>query len=103
MKPPGRPRTGFTVIEHGAADIILAAAFNHSGTRITLCSADHKIRVYDLDEEKRWSLVDQWRGHDAEVLDVGSSHSFFFLPAQVIYQGSMGWTDPRTAFRYHWW
>lgn len=78
MKPPDRPRTGFTVVEHGAADIILAAAFNHSGTRITLCSADHKIRVYDLDEEKKWSLVDQWRGHDAEVLDVGSSHSVLF-------------------------
>ena len=81
MRMPGRSKNGFTVVEHGAADLVLAAAFSPSGTRIALCSADHKIRVFDLDEDKNWSLLDQWRGHDAEVLDVSSSQSFSLLLA----------------------
>ena len=62
-------KNGFQCFEHAAADIVLAAVFNHSGTRIILCSADHKIRVYNIDRYDEYILVDQWRGHDAEVLD----------------------------------
>ena len=62
-------RNGFQSFEHAAADIVLAASFNSSGTRIILCSADHKIRVYNVDQGDEYFLVDQWRGHDAEVLD----------------------------------
>ena len=64
---------GFRNFDHGAADIVLAVAFNSSGTRIALGSADHKIRVYDVEQDKTWTLVDQWRGHDAEVLDASLS------------------------------
>ena len=62
-------RNGFQSFEHAAADIVLAASFNSSGTRMILCSADHKIRVYNIDQNDEYFLVDQWRGHDAEVLD----------------------------------
>ena len=62
-------RNGFQSFEHAAADIVLAASFNSSGTRIILCSADHKIRVYNIDQSDDYFLVDQWRGHDAEVLE----------------------------------
>lgn len=62
-------KNGFQSFEHAAADIVLAASFNDSGTRIILCSADHKIRVYNIDQSDEYFLVDQWRGHDAEVLD----------------------------------
>lgn len=65
----GERNNGFQSFEHAAADIVLAAVFNHSGTRIILCSADHKIRVYNIDQNDEYFLVDQWRGHDAEVLD----------------------------------
>lgn len=64
---------GFKKFDHGAADIVLAVAFNSSGTRIALGSADHKIRVYDIEQDRSWNLVDQWRGHDAEVLDASLS------------------------------
>lgn len=64
---------GFRNFDHGAADVVLAVAFNSSGTRIALGSADHKIRVYDIEQDKSWTLVDQWRGHDAEVLDASLS------------------------------
>lgn len=66
---------GFQSFEHAAHDIMLAACFNPSGTRIILCSADHKIRVYNIHENDEYSLVDQWRGHDAEVLDASISQS----------------------------
>ena len=63
-------RHGFQSFEHAAADIILAASFNAAGTRVVICSADHRIRVYSIDKEREWTLLDQFRGHDAEVLDV---------------------------------
>ena len=62
-------KNGFQSFEHAAADIVLAASFNPSGTRAVLCSADHKIRVYNIDGNDAWTLADVWRGHDAEVLD----------------------------------
>lgn len=60
---------GFKNFDHEPADVILAVAFNLSGTRIALGSADHKIRVYDVEQDETPTLVDQWRGHDAEVTD----------------------------------
>ena len=68
-KPSGSIEYGFRNFDHGAADIILAVAFNSSGTRIAVGSADHRIRVYDVQQNNDWVLIDQWRGHDAEVLD----------------------------------
>lgn len=67
--PGGSVEHGFRNFDLGAADIILAMAYNSSGTRIAIGSADHRIRVYDLEQNDDWSSIDQWRGHDAEVLD----------------------------------
>ena len=75
MKPSGSSGSGFTNIDQNAADIVLSTAFNPSGNRIALCSADHKIRVYDAGPGNSWNLVDQWRGHDAEVLDASLIHT----------------------------
>ena len=61
---------GFQKFEHTATDTVLAASYNASGTKIALCSADHKIRVYSISADKKWTLLDQFRGHDAEILDV---------------------------------
>lgn len=66
--------SGFQSFENAAADIVLAASFNISGTRVVLCSADHRIRVYNVDNDNAWKLADQWRGHDAEILDVSIIH-----------------------------
>lgn len=73
LKPGDSVEYGFRSFDHGAADIILAIAFNSSGTRIVIGSADHRIRVYDIEQNNDWILIDQWRGHDAEVLD--ASHT----------------------------
>ncbi len=65
-----RAASGFQSFENAAADIVLAAAHNSSGTRIALAAADHKLRVYNIKQDNSWILFDQWRGHDAEILDV---------------------------------
>ena len=70
--PSGLRQQGFRKFEHGAVDIVLAAAFNATGTRLTLASADHRIRVYAIDTNGMWTVLDQWRGHDAEILDASS-------------------------------
>lgn len=67
---PGK--SGFRSLDHSAADIILAVAFNFQGTRIALCSADHRIQVFSIDSDDVWTSIDQWRGHDAEILDASS-------------------------------
>jgi WD40 repeat protein len=68
-KPGSSIEHGFRNFDHGAADTVLAIAFNSSGTRIAVGSADHRIRVHDIQQHNDWVLIDQWRGHDAEVLD----------------------------------
>ena len=72
MRPPSPAKNGFTNIDTTSADIILSAAFNPSGNRIALASADHRIRVYDAGPDQAWTSLDQWRGHDGEVLDVSA-------------------------------
>lgn len=74
-------KTGFRNFDHGAADVILAAEFNSSGTHLAVCSADHKIRLFAIGQEDAWILMDQWRGHDAEILDASSLD----LPALCMY------------------
>lgn len=60
---------GFRNFDHGATDVVLAAEFNPSGSHLVVCSADHRIRLFMADQRDTWSLIDQWRGHDAEILD----------------------------------
>ncbi|KAL8756351.1 MAG: hypothetical protein Q9199_003008 [Rusavskia elegans] len=66
----GPSKTGFQGFDHGATDLVSAAEFNGPGTHLAVCSADHSIRVFTQDHRHDWILLDQWRGHDAEILDV---------------------------------
>lgn len=92
---------GFRNFDHGAADVVLAVAFNSSGTRIALGSADHKIRVYDVEEDETSTLVDQWRGHDAEVMDASFPDLPEFSILRQLSQGQMDWIDLRTCIWYY--
>ena len=40
------------------------------GKRKVTGSADHRLKVYDHLPDGQWKLIDTWRGHDAEILDV---------------------------------
>lgn len=100
MRPPNYKKQGFTSIDQTAADIVLSAAFSPSGTRIALGSADHKIRVYDSGQNDDWNLIDQWRGHDAEVLDVSLIYARHI---GLISSGPMDWSNSRTSIWDHRW
>jgi len=86
MKPLGSTKYGFTSIDQAAADVVLSAAFSPSGNRIALSSADHRIRVYDAGLDSSWNLVDQWRGHDAEVLDASLSYALRTLLVLMLFR-----------------
>lgn len=93
---------GFNNFDHGAADVVLAVAFNSSGSRLALGSADHKIRVYDIEQDETSTLVDQWRGHDAEVLDASLPDLHYAWVLRLFLQGQMGWIHSGSNIRYHW-
>ena len=66
------PTHGFQALAHESNDVVLAAHFNDHGTRLVTGSADHRLRVFDLDAEGAWDCTDLWRGHNGEVIDVCS-------------------------------
>ena len=60
---------GFQNFAHSSNDLVLAAHFNEYGTRLVTACADHRLRVFDLNQE-HWQLTDLWRGHNGQVVDV---------------------------------
>ena len=79
--PPSYRRGGFQSFENVAADAVLSIHYNSTGTRFATGAADHKLRIYEVEDDGQSKLIDQWRAHDAEVLDVDwpfylCSHSF---------------------------
>ncbi|KAI9839218.1 MAG: hypothetical protein M1819_003211 [Sarea resinae] len=65
MEPPN----GFHTFENGHQDLVLAVDYNLDGTRLVTASSDHRLKVRDVQGDE-WKLVDTWRAHDAEVIDV---------------------------------
>ena len=61
---------GFKELSLSSPDIVLASHLNFYGNRLVTGSADHRIRVFDMNNSEDWVLVDAWRGHNGEVLDV---------------------------------
>ncbi|OCK82056.1 WD40 repeat-like protein [Lepidopterella palustris CBS 459.81] len=59
----------FQTFSHGHQDLVLAVDFNYFGTRMVTASSDHKLKVWDRKDDS-WNLVDSWKAHDAEVVDV---------------------------------
>ncbi len=75
--PIARPRTEMNTsgsFYHGHQDIVNSIHYNFDGSRIVTASADHRLKVWETKDEE-WQVVDTWRGHDAEVLDVSSPHN----------------------------
>jgi nucleoporin SEH1 len=59
----------FQTFSHGHQDLVLAVDFNYFGTRMVTASSDHRLKVWDKKDES-WTLVESWKAHDAEILDV---------------------------------
>jgi len=58
---------------HGHNDIIQSMHYNFHDTRMLTASSDHHLKVWNRKGEKDWALVDTWRGHDAEIMDVSKT------------------------------
>jgi nucleoporin SEH1 len=59
----------YTTFDHGHSDLVLAVDFNFYGDRMVTASSDHRLKVWDKRDDN-WVLLDSWRAHDAEVVDV---------------------------------
>jgi len=62
---------GFHRFPHGHSDLVLAVAYNLTGTRAATASSDHRVKVWDRDDSSgQWAVTDTWTAHDAEVTDI---------------------------------
>jgi nucleoporin SEH1 len=59
----------FQTFSHGHHDLVLAVDFNYFGNRMVTASSDHRLKVWDKKDDS-WTLVESWKAHDAEVVDV---------------------------------
>lgn len=62
-------QTSFQTFDHGHQDLVLAVDFDFYGTRMVTASSDHRLKVWDK-EDDHWAVTDTWRAHDAEIVDV---------------------------------
>lgn len=61
----------FQTFAHGHHDLVLAVDFNYFGTRMVTAGSDHRLKVWDKKDDA-WSLVESWKAHDAEIVDVST-------------------------------
>ena len=59
---------GFRSFEDAPSSIPLCIRLDTSGNKLALALSDHKLRVWTKKGE--WEILDEWRAHDAEILDV---------------------------------
>lgn len=64
----------FQTFSHGHQDVVLAVDFNYFGTRMVTASSDHRLKVWDKKDDS-WTLVESWKAHDAEIVDVSAAPS----------------------------
>ena len=50
----------------GHSDLIHDISFNYYGNRMTTCSSDQRIKVWNLENEQ-WVLCDSWKAHDRSI------------------------------------
>lgn len=55
---------------HGHEDLVQSIHYNFYGDRLVTGSSDHRIKVWNRKPDGEFELVDTWRGHDAEVMEV---------------------------------
>lgn len=66
----------FHPFSHGHKDLVLALSFNQAGTRACTASSDHRLKIWDRDQNhddlttNTWTVIDVWRAHSAEITDV---------------------------------
>ncbi|GHJ86171.1 hypothetical protein NliqN6_2573 [Naganishia liquefaciens] len=57
------------------ADLVTDVAYDYYGERLATASGDQKIKVWKKDPVKgSWDLEDEWKAHDAPVLQLAWSH-----------------------------
>lgn len=60
-------------------DFVHDAAFDHYGRRLATCSGDRSVRIWDLDDDGKWTsrTGSEWRAHRSAVNRVSWAHPAF--------------------------
>lgn len=61
----------FQSFSHRHQDLVLAVDFNYFGNRMVTAGSDHRLKVWDKKDDS-WNLVESWKAHDAEIVDVST-------------------------------
>eukprot|EP00842_Homolaphlyctis_polyrhiza_P006279 jgi/Hompol1/6652/HPOL_005044-RA len=65
------------VFDAGHDDLIHDIAYDYFGTKLVTCSSDHRIKVWEADQNFSWTLNDAWKAHDSSVVKATWAHPEF--------------------------
>lgn len=67
----GSDASGFRSFKDTPSPRPLGLSLNVSGDRLAVALSDHRLRVCSRGKDlaSEWELLDEWRAHDAEILD----------------------------------
>ncbi|KAG8704231.1 hypothetical protein FRC08_002351, partial [Ceratobasidium sp. 394] len=87
-----------SVIPSTHADLITDTVYDYHGLKLATAGIDQKIKIWKLNELTGvWSMVDEWKAHDAPVAKVAWAHpEFGTLIASCSYDRTVKiWEDAR--------
>lgn len=58
-------------------DMIHDAQMDYYGKRLATCSSDHTVRIFNVEEDSKYTLVQELLGHDGPVWMVSWAHPVF--------------------------
>ncbi|TFK39244.1 WD40-repeat-containing domain protein [Crucibulum laeve] len=74
------------LIQNAHSDLVTDASYDFYGLHLATCSLDQRIKIWQLDESNgTWSVVDDWKAHDAAVSKLSWAHPEF---GSIIASGS---------------
>jgi len=68
----------FTLLNHGHSDMVEVGAYNTYGTKFATGCADGRVKVLAKNRGAEWNLIETFRAHDGEVLDVSTHYPDVF-------------------------
>ena len=95
----GNDASGFRSFKDTPSPRPLGLSLNVSGDRLAVALSDHRLRVCSRGKDlaSEWELLDEWRAHDAEILDASLIRVYVISWRDtnhgVRFNGSIAYTD----------
>ncbi|XP_037827274.1 nucleoporin seh1 [Lucilia sericata] len=63
------------VVDH--KDVIHDVVFDYYGRRMATCSSDQTVKIWDENEQGKWSVTSSWKAHSGSIWRVSWAHPEF--------------------------